>query len=309
MTSAPKSDLPPLVLRRAALQQGYVDDEIARLRRRGDWVTLQRGAYVEGDLPTERRARHLLALRATLAGLRAPAVVSHASAAALHGLPLWNVPLQRVHITRRPPARSDEGARLRSHVARLGPDDVVAVGDVLATSPARTVVDLARQLPFAPALAIADAALHARLATHDVLRTSLEAAAGIPGARAARRVVDAADGRSESVGESRSRAVLIQLGLPMPDLQVEVRGPDGELIGRCDFGWDDARLLGEFDGLIKYGRLLRPGEQPGDAVVREKRREDALRDENWGMVRWIWRELDAPAALGRRIRRRLAAAG
>lgn len=307
MTSS-SNELPRLVLRRAALAQGYVDDEISRLRRRGEWTALQRGAYVLGDVPAELRSRHLLAVHATVAGLRTPGVISHASAAALHGLPLWAVPLRRVHITRHPPARSDEGARLRSHVARLPAGDVVAVEDVLVTSPARTVVDLARELPFAPALAIADAALFGRLTTVDQLRTVLEEAGGTRGARAARRVVKAADGRSESVGESRSRAIMMQLGLPTPDLQVEVRTPGGGLIGRCDFCWREARLLGEFDGRVKYGRLLRPGQDPGEAVFLEKQREDAMRDEGWGMVRWIWRELDAPIALGRRIDRRLLAA-
>jgi hypothetical protein len=168
------------------------------------------------------------------------------------------------------------------------------------------VVDLARTLPFAPALVVADAALRASGITRNDLSAALEEGAGTRGTRAARRVVAAADGRSESVGESRSRAVMYQLGMPLPDLQVEVRRPDGQLVGRCDFGWRTDRLLGEFDGRVKYGRLLAPGQEPGDAVFAEKRREDALRDEGWGMVRWVWRDLDAPAVLGRRIAARLS---
>jgi hypothetical protein len=283
-----------------------VDDEIARLRRRGTWTSLQRGAYVVGAPALGRRARHLLVVRATLAGLRTPAVVSHASAAALHGLPLWGVPLQQVHVTRRPPARTDSDTRLRSHAARLPDEDVVTVGATPVTGVARTVVDLARTLPFAPAVAVADAALRSGGITQADLRAVLETAAGSRGARAARRVVEAADGRSESVGESRSRAILIQLGLPLPDLQVEVRRADGVLVGRSDFGWRAQRLLGEFDGRVKYGRLLRPGQDPGDAVFAEKQREDAMRAENWGMVRWVWRDLDPPAAFGRRIADRLS---
>jgi hypothetical protein len=101
---------------------------------------------------------------------------------------------------------------------------------------------------------------------------------------------------------------MIELGLPVPDLQVEVRTPGGLFIGRTDFGWREHRLLGEFDGRIKYGRLLRPGQQPGDAVFEEKRREDALRAEDYGVVRWIWRDLDQPARWAADIRRRLARA-
>jgi hypothetical protein len=48
---------------------------------------------------------------------------------------------------------------------------------------------------------------------------------------------------------------------------------------------------------VTYGRLLRPGQEPGDAVFEEKRREDALRDQGWGMVRWVWAEPATPSAL------------
>lgn len=296
-----------LMLRRTALARGWVDDEIARLRRRGEWTLLQRGAYTLGAAPVGRRARHVLAVRATVTGLRTPAVVSHASAAALHGLPLWRLPLDHVEITREPPARTDTGSRLRSHAARLPAAERGSLDGIPLTSPARTVIDLARSLPFAPALVVADAALFAKKVTAEQLSESLERSAGRPGARRARRVVAAADARSESVGESRSRALMIEYGIPLPDLQVEVRAPDRTLIGRTDFAWRKYRLLGEFDGRVKYGRLLRPGQDPGDAVWEEKQREDALRAEGWGVVRWIWRELDPPAALVARIRRQLSA--
>ncbi len=98
-----------LVLRREALAAGRSDDELGRLTRRREWQRLRRGAYVDGALPTDVLARHLMLVRATVPGLRRPAVVSHQSAAVLHGLPLWGVPLARVHVTRRPPAWNDSG--------------------------------------------------------------------------------------------------------------------------------------------------------------------------------------------------------
>ena len=302
--SAP-TEHPVLVLRRQALDAGLVDDEIRRRRRRGEWTGLQRGAYLVGSARPSARQQHLLMVRATLAGLRVPAVVSHASAAALHGLPLWGLRLGQVHVTRVPPARSADETRLRSHVARLAPHDITAVDGTAVTSVARTVLDVARSVPFPAALAVADAALASELTTPDELLGVLEAGAGTRGTRSARRVVEAADRRSESVGESRSRALMIDAGLPVPDLQVEVRRADGSLVGRCDFGWREHGLLGEFDGRIKYGRLLRPGQHPGDAVFEEKRREDALRDEGHGMVRWVWDELAGPQALVARWTRAL----
>jgi hypothetical protein len=302
----PPGAQPRLLLRRGALAAGWDDREIRRMQRRGEWAALQRGAYLIGPPELDRRHRHLLCLQATLAGLRRPAVVSHGSAAAVHGLPLWNLPLAQVHITRRPPGRSASERRLRSYVARLPEEDVVLVGGIPVTSIARTVVDLARALPLQPALVVADAALRSGGTTTDALRAVLAQVAGTPGSRSARRVVEAADGRSESVGESRSRAVMLEAALPIPDLQVEVFGPAGALVGRSDFGWRGHRVLGEFDGRVKYGRLLKPGQSAGDAVFAEKRREDALRDERWGMVRWVWAELDTPSLLASRWARALA---
>ena len=62
--------------------------------------------------------------------------------------------------------------------------------------------------------------------------------------------------------------------------------------------------MGEFDGLVKYGRMLRPGQDPAEVLVAEKLREDALRDEGLGVVRWIWSDLDDFAPTARRLRAR-----
>lgn len=61
--------------------------------------------------------------------------------------------------------------------------------------------------------------------------------------------------------------------------------------------------MGEFDGKVKYGRLLKPGQSAGDAVFDEKRREDAMRAMLWQMVRWIRDDLLHPGPLERRVRR------
>lgn len=68
------------------------------------------------------------------------------------------------------------------------------------------------------------------------------------------------------------------------------RNPDGTEFARTDFAWAVARLLGELDGLSKYGRLLKPGQDPTDAFMAERRRQDALHDLGFEMMRWIWAE-------------------
>lgn len=295
--------LSELVLRREAVAAGWSDDELARLVRAGDLTRLRRGAYVDSVLPPDEAAVHRLLVRATVAGLRRRAVVSHQSAAVLHGLPLWDVPLDRVHVTRRPRAYNDVSRVLCCHVAQLRDDEVVLVDGMAVTDPVRTALDLTRSLPHEAAVVALDAALHLGVLPHEVLRDRLFDIAGTPGSRSAARAITAADGRSESVGESRSRVILHRWKLAPTALQFDIRSADGALLGRSDFAWEPERLVGEFDGRVKYGRLLRPGQDAGDVVFEEKRREDAIRDEHWNVVRWIWADLRRPDRLAARVRR------
>jgi predicted transcriptional regulator of viral defense system len=295
-----------LLRRSDALADGMTDDELARLIRRGEVTRLQRGTYLRDTETLTGTARHAAIVRATVAGLKLPGVVSHVSAAVLHGLPIWAVPLGRVHVTRRPPANGSGSRRVHLHVGRLADDEVTVLGDLALTDIARTSVDVARTLPFEQALVIVDAALATRRTTRDQLADCLDRLGAVPGVRRAAHVVAFADGRSESVGESRSRVLLKRLGLPAPALQVRVRRPDGSEIARCDFGWEETRTVAEFDGRIKYGRLLRPGQEPGDVVFEEKLREDEIRDNGLKVARWIWREIDTPLVVGDRLRRAFA---
>jgi hypothetical protein len=294
-----------LILRRDAVGQGWTDDELARLVRAGAWTRLGRGAYVEGGLPGDAGARHRLLVRATLARLGTAAVVSHQSAAVLHGLPLWGARLGEVHVTRQPPAWNDSRGRLRVHVARLRDDEVTVIDGSPVTSPVRTALDLARALPFEAAVVVLDAALHRRQIGHEQLTERLFDIAGTRGSRAAARAVRFADARSESVGESRSRVLPHRLQLAPSALQFEVLTGEGLFLGRTDFAWEEQRVLGEFDGRVKYGRLLRPGQEPGDVVFDEKRREDALRAEDWSVVRWTWADIESPGRLSRWLQRAL----
>jgi hypothetical protein len=81
---------------------------------------------------------------------------------------------------------------------------------------------------------------------------------------------------------------------------------DGMLVGITDFAWPEHKMLGEMDGKVKYGALLRPGETPTDAVFREKRREDRLREvTRWAMIRYVEQDLRHAAETAMRTRRAL----
>jgi hypothetical protein len=301
----PPPDRPALLRRADAVVEGYTDAELARMVRRRELIRLQRGTYTEGPdlLPMDPATRHAIVVSATIAGLRAPAIVGHQSAAVLHELPVWGLRLGRVHVLRPPPARGTGSSRVHLHVAKIPDDQVVLVDGILTTDVTRTVVDVARTTSFESAVVMADWALRARRTSRADLEECLRLMGSVPGTRAAARVVAFADPLSESVGESRSRVLMRRLRIPPPDLQVRVLRRDGSSIGRCDFGWKDRSTLGEFDGRVKYGRLLRPDQSAGDAVFEEKRREDELRDHRWQVARWTWRDLSQPSVVEQRIRR------
>lgn len=297
----------PRLLHHAALvAAGFTEDELVRMVSSGDLTRVRRGTYVAGPGPDEAAARHRLQVRASVAELAGGTVASHWSAAVLHRLPVWRLPLRTVSVTRPRPSggRRDPGLHMRS--APLHLDEIVTVDGIRATSAARTVADLARSSPFEVAVVAADSALALGLATPAELEAAAWRCKGWPGAPGARRVAGFADPRAESVGESRSRVAIARSGLPEPHLQYEVRDRTGQLIGCTDFAWPEHGVVGEFDGEIKYGRLVPAGQSPGDVVFREKIREDAIRALGYRMVRWIWSELGTFSRPAEDLRERLA---
>ena len=296
-------------------QQGYHGTEIETMVRNGDLVRLRRGAYLPGPAPAapaSLREQHRRLIHATRGQCHDGNVVSHMSAAVLHGLPIWRHQLDRVQMIR----DRNGGGRSRRHVVirgmPLAPEDVEIVDGLATTTLARTVVDLACQLPMRRSVAVGDAALRTIEETdpgRDLraeLAEVLDRAARRPGVPTARRAVAFLDPRSESPGESYSRVVMHERGLPRPELQYEIFDDNGLLVARCDFAWPDRRTVGEFDGLVKYSGQF--GANTNEVVVTEKRREDAIRSYGWQVARWIWADLDRPAELAATLDRSFALA-
>ena len=293
---------------RQLLEAGYAQDELRRLERAGHLEQVRRGAWVRPETsasePTAEQ-RHRLRLRAVAAQVEPGAVLSHHSAALLHGLPIWPDDLARVHLTRSRSSGAKRRSDLEVHSATLPAEHLTVIDGLTVTTLARTVADLGRTLPFERAVAAGD-----RAAAHGLdfgyLDDVLRGMERWPGVRQARRVANFLDGRSETVGESVSRVRLGEQGLPSPTLQHEVYDLMGTLVARTDFAWIQHRTIGEFDGRIKYGALLGPGQRPEDVVFAEKLREDALRDLGWQVVRWVWADLERPHVLRERVLRAFA---
>jgi enamine deaminase RidA (YjgF/YER057c/UK114 family) len=287
-------------------RRGVQPYQLLRLQQSGELTRLRRGAYVAApatnDSPEQQHRRQILA---TLPRLAAGAVISHGSAAVLHRLPVWPEAIDRVHLTRNRAGGGKSRRLVQVHGTPLEPSETVVVDGVLVTSLARTVVDLCRTLPYDHAVAAGDKALASGLiaAEADLVLSTLGRG---PGTGRARQALAFLDGRSESAGESMSRVLLARDGLPPPELQHDILDSVGRFIARPDFTWRAHRTVGEFDGRIKYGRLLQPGQHAEDVIYAEKVREDALRDLGWQVVRWIWADLYRPGVIRDRLTRAFA---
>lgn len=106
---------------------------------------------------------------------------------------------------------------------------------------------------------------------------------------------------------------LVAIGEPWAGARVETDAHIGAQGGGCqvaiptpagvffpDFLWEAERVIGEADGRIKY--------EDSAAIVREKEREQHLRDLGYGIVRWLGKEIHLqPGVVVARVGRALGA--
>lgn len=302
-------------LTRDLIALGVSRDRLRRAVAAGTLVRVRHGVYLGArDWPDDPPAQHLL--RAVSQQLANPAgVVSHRSAARHWGLPVRDEDWagEPVWLTV-DSGRSESGPMLREVVAPLPAHHIVMTGaGCRVTTSARTAVDLATGAPLPEALMVLDAALRlecARLVVHPrrrdlanlklvaVARQSLlEASRTLRRGDALIRAIEWADPIRESPIESLSFGHMILAGLPLPVCQAAVTTTMGTFFP--DFYWQEQRLIGESDGRGKY--------EDSSARVREKEREQVLRDLDFRFVRWLGKEIHlTPNVVMARIERALA---
>lgn len=277
-----------------ALQAGFDDNAIRRALKARLWTRIRWGVYTFTDLWKEQDevAGHLTAAQSVARKLAPSVALSHVSAALDHGLTAWDADLSLVHVTRLDGGAGRTEAGVQHHEGFCTDTDVMEKDGYLIVKPVRAALESAARMSSEAAVAILDSGLHLKRFGATELDENFALMQRWPGALRLQFAVRFADGRAESVGESRARYLCYTHGLPAPELQFHVYDEHGVLAGITDMAWLEHRLLGEFDGKVKYGRLLKPGEDPGDAVFREKRREDTLRRlTDFSMVRLTWADL------------------
>lgn len=261
---------------------GISDDSIRRRKHVGTWRERLPGVL---DLGTHRRDWWQSA-QALLLGAGEGAVLSHRTAAVLHGLPDVVRPAAPDVLVRRGRHAEVGGIRLHTTV-RLAEEEVEDVDGWPVTSGSRTVVDCAPtqsddwlQLSIAHLLRNGGTTL-AKVVGSAALRV---------GAAATGRVVRACAGlppnidRTESPLEVRGVIALSRLGLPTPVLQHRV-----VLLGkryRFDAAWPPQQVAAEFDSKAWHETESRSG---ADAV-----KDGSAKSEGWHVVRLRHADIVAP---------------
>lgn len=278
--------------------RGWDATQLARQCRSGALHRIRHGAYVaraDWDKLDRWDKYRLQVLAVNMSAMRAP-LFSHESAAIINAAPVLGVPLQ-VH-TQQEGRRS---ARSRKDIRRHFVDgyipDKVRVDGLRLTSLEHTLVALATESGFASAVVAFDSLLRGNRTDAGLILKAADWIKADAGRRRLASVMDFSDASAESPGESASRAYMALFGLQQPRLQAEFRDARG-FVARSDFYWPQRKLIGEFDGIVKYQKPeYMNGRTASQVVVEEKKREDRLRALGFKVVRWVWKDVNEPQRL------------
>jgi hypothetical protein len=283
-----------IFLRREAIDLGYDDRSLTRALKAGQIHRLRHGAYVFSDSwqLADEQDRHLLRARAVLRTARAQVALSHTTALIVMGAPLWDLPLDDVHITRLDGRAGRREAGIAQHRGRVLPGDITQIDGLPVTSPVRTALDMTRIADVEHCLVPMNWLLHMKTMTKPEMRARAAGMNLSPGTLATDLAIRVADGRLESPGESRCSYLFWRGGLPRPVPQFKVCDEWGDVVARVDFAWPEYGVFLEFDGRAKYEKLRPEGESVLDVVLREKKREEMIcRLTGWRCVRIVWANL------------------
>ena len=284
-----------VVSRSQLLARGVARSTIQRRLRAGLLRSLHRGIYLVGHSKPERGTWELAAVLAC--GDRT--VVSHRSAAWMWGLLPYPAKPRPVDVTVSGGREAARRAGIRIHCVRsLDRRDTRSLNGIPATTPARTLLDLATLLP--PHLlerVIAEAEVRRLVRRRDLL-DQLERNPGRRGTRVLRGVLDLDGGPAftRSNAERRLLRLLRAAELPIPRVNSRV--------GRyeVDFVWSEQRLVVEFDSFRVHS--------PRAKFERDRQRDAELAAAGYTVIRVTWRQLvDSPEAVVARIAQALAVRG
>ena len=277
-----------VVTRAQLLAAGLGEDQIDSWARNGRLHRRYRGVFAVGREDLSRPGEWLAAVWACGPG----AVLSHWSAAALHGMA--EEPDGEVHVTTPARRRIERRPGLAVHCTRnLGPEDVVTLGRIPTTRQPRTLLDLADVVAYQTLRAIAD---DQRRLDPDALLAAQARAPNKAGAPSIARLLEAGRHHTRSEFERRFLRFCAAQSVTRPDATNVMVGRH-----RVDALYVRQRLAVELDGRATHAR-------------RTQMRQDRLRDGDLQLagvrvLRLVWEDLDRDEAerTAARVRALLAA--
>ena len=298
----------PVYLRKTLLANGLDDRTIRRLVAEGVLVKVRRGAYV--DRPShdllDDAGRHGLRARAVCQQAQTTVVLSLVSGLGEYDAPTWGLDLSEVHVTRPDGRAGRREAGVQQHCGALLEGDVVERHGLLVMTPPRLVLEVTTVASVEAGLVVANHFLHCGMTTKEELLERYALVERWPYSLRTRLVLRRADARVETVGESRTLHLIRSNGLPVPEPQYAITDSSGRVVAYVDFAWPELGVFLEFDGKVKYEKLLKPGQRASDVVLAEKRRESHICElTGWRCIRLDWSDLAKPALTAAYIRRAL----
>ncbi len=234
-----------------AADAGISRHALDRLARDGLVRRVLKGVYVDSA------SCDCLDLRTESLSLVLPtgAVVCDRTAAWLHGADLLGKEAANGEVPPVDVLRLRGGTRVR-HATCKGStrtldteQDLCELNGIVCTTPLRTALDLGRQRSRYDSLAALDALLRVGDFSIADIQAELPRLKGHRWVTRLRELAPLADRRAESPAESRTRLLLLDAGLPLPELQWVVTNEAGAAVYRLDLAYPHLLLAIEYDGV------------------------------------------------------------
>ncbi|WP_332602777.1 hypothetical protein [Arthrobacter sp. S2(2024)] len=218
-----------------------------------------------------------------LAAATPGAWVSHESAAVLTrlGLPPWLGDCETVHLSKPHELPRVRRTGVTGHRVRVLQGEVTEIGGIPVSSPSRTWLDLAHQLPLRYVIAMGDQLIRRprpglegrteAYATKEGLRLLIRQHPNMKGVEKARLALEDMRVGADSFPETFLRLAMSDARLPEPELQLRL-DPDDPWSPSADLGYRRFRIAVQYDGAPHLTR---------EQQTRDNRRDEAFTNAGW----------------------------
>lgn len=251
----------------AGVPASLIDERLKRRRLE----RIDRCVYGVPGLDGPRRR-----LAATVLSFGPHAVASHGAAGELLGLIAQGGPRPAVSVCRGHPGRQDKVLLYR---VKLSPDERTERDGIPVTTPARTLLDLAAELPDRPLEQALARGVRLEIVGRDDVVKLIERYPRRPGTPRLRALfaADRTPALTRSEAEERFLALVRRAELPEPGVNVKLRGFE------VDFFWRAQSLVVEVDGLGYHSTRA--------AQQRDRQRDSTLGAAGMHVLRFTWADV------------------